>query len=87
MTEKEILRSLATKYSIPEYVIEMIVKSPFVFLKNRVISPGEFKSMRITNLGIFTVSTRKLAHIQKHVEAKRKLNECKGDNNRDTKLD
>jgi hypothetical protein len=75
---KKIIQNLSHKFKMPELVIEEIVQSQFKFLRDVVIKPGEHKSFRMTNLGIFTISPRKLKWIQNHNMKKNKT-ELDGD--------
>jgi nucleoid DNA-binding protein len=71
---KNIIDKLAKKHSLPVFIIEEIVNSQFKFLRDKVISTGEHKSYRLTNLGMFTISPRKLKWIQNHNMKKKKSN-------------
>jgi nucleoid DNA-binding protein len=51
---EEIIKKLASKYNISEFKTDLIVKAQFGLLKEAVES-GEFKSVRLKHLGIFTV--------------------------------
>jgi len=50
----EIVKAIAKKYEISEFKADLIVKSQFKILKN-IIEEGDFKSLRLKHLGMFTV--------------------------------
>jgi|TARA_X000001388_G_C2194051_1_gene108673 nucleoid DNA-binding protein len=50
----KIIKKLSKKYNISEFKTELIVKSQFGLLK-KAIESGDFKSIRLKHLGIFTV--------------------------------
>jgi hypothetical protein len=66
--KEEILQILSAKYNIPRNVLDMIVDSPFYFLRNNVMSTGQLKAMRMTNWGVYKISPKKVEWILKHKE-------------------
>ena len=50
----KIIKKLAKKYNISEFKADLIVKSQFKVLKN-CIEEGDFKSVRLKHIGMFTV--------------------------------
>ena len=51
---EKIIKKLAKKYNISEFKTDLIVKSQFGLLKDAV-EQGDFESVRLKHLGIFTV--------------------------------
>ena len=51
---EKIIKKLAKKYNISEFKTDLIVKSQFGLLKD-VVEQGDFESVRLKHLGIFTV--------------------------------
>ena len=49
-----IVKKLAKKYNISEFKIELIIKSQFGLLK-KAIEEGDFESVRVKHVGMFTV--------------------------------
>lgn len=56
---EKIIKTLAKKYNLSEFEIEHIVKTQFRFVKS-VIEEGDFKSVRLKHLGLFTVKKNRL---------------------------
>ena len=56
---EKIIKTLAEKYNLSEFEIEHIVKTQFRFVKG-VIEEGDFKSVRLKHLGLFTVKKNRL---------------------------
>ena len=56
---EKIIKTLAKKYNLSEFEIEHIVKTQFRFVKG-VIEEGDFKSVRLKHLGLFTVKKNRL---------------------------
>ncbi len=57
----KLIKELAKKYDISEFKIDLIVKSQFKVLKD-VISEGDFKSLRLKHLGMFTVKKNRFKY-------------------------
>lgn len=57
----KIIKKLAKKYNISEFKAELIVKSQFKLLKES-IEAGNFKSVRLKHLGIFTVKKNRFKY-------------------------
>jgi len=57
----KIVKALAKKYNLTAFEVEQIVKSQFSFIKN-VIEEGDFKSVRLKHLGLFTVKKNRLKY-------------------------
>ena len=57
----KIVKELAKKYKLTVFEVEQIVKSQFRFIKN-VIEDGDFKSVRLKHLGLFTVKKNRLKY-------------------------
>tara|TARA_R100001129_G_C5289813_1_gene239329 strand:- start:671 stop:880 length:210 start_codon:yes stop_codon:yes gene_type:complete len=57
----KIIEKLAKKYNISEFKAELIVKSQFKLLKESIES-GNFKSVRLKHLGIFTVKKNRFKY-------------------------
>ena len=55
----EVIKKLAKKYSLSVLEVEQIVKSQFRFVKE-TIEAGDFKSVRLKHLGLFTVKKNRL---------------------------
>ena len=56
-----IIKKLAKKHGISEFKTDLIVKSQFKLLKN-VIESGDFKSLRLKHLGMFTVKKNRFKY-------------------------
>lgn len=56
-----LIKKLAKKYDISEFKVDLIVKSQFKVLKD-VISEGDFKSLRLKHLGMFTVKKNRFKY-------------------------
>lgn len=57
----KVIKSLAKKYGVSTFEVEQMVKSQFSFVKN-VVEAGEFKSVRLKHLGLFTVKKNRLSY-------------------------
>tara|TARA_R100000278_G_C5450958_1_gene157391 strand:+ start:825 stop:1028 length:204 start_codon:yes stop_codon:yes gene_type:complete len=57
----KIIKELAKKYGISEFKTELIVKSQFSLLK-KAIEEGDFKSIRLKHLGLFTVKKNRFKY-------------------------
>ena len=57
----KLIKKLAKKYNISEFKIDLIVKSQFGLLKD-TISEGDFKSVRLKHLGMFTVKKNRFKY-------------------------
>tara|TARA_R100001244_G_C5102368_1_gene119130 strand:+ start:263 stop:496 length:234 start_codon:yes stop_codon:yes gene_type:complete len=57
----QVIKDLAKKYKISVFEVEQIIKSQFSFVKN-VIEQGDFKSVRLKHLGLFTVKKNRLKY-------------------------
>ena len=57
----KIIKKLSKKYNISEFRAELIVKSQFKLLRESVES-GNFKSVRLKHLGIFTVKKNRFKY-------------------------
>ena len=58
---EKIIKKLAKRYNLSAFEIEEIIKSQFRFLKETV-EEGEFKSLRIKHLGLFTVKKNRFKY-------------------------
>jgi nucleoid DNA-binding protein len=56
-----IVKKLAKKYNISEFKIELIIKSQFGLLK-KAIEEGDFESVRVKHVGMFTVKKKRLKY-------------------------
>jgi|TARA_X000001388_G_scaffold20665_2_gene13703 nucleoid DNA-binding protein len=56
-----IVKKLAKKYNISEFKIELIIKSQFGLLK-KAIEEGDFESVRVKHVGMFTVKKNRLKY-------------------------
>ena len=72
---EEIVKKLAKKYNLTEFQVEHIVKTQFRFVKG-VIEEGEFKSVRLKHLGLFTVKKNRLKYYK---DGGRREEECEGE--------
>jgi len=57
----KIIKELAKKYGISEFKTELIVKSQFSLLM-KAIEEGDFKSIRLKHLGLFTVKKNRFKY-------------------------
>ena len=57
----KLIKQLSKKYKISEFKIELIIKSQFGLLK-KVIENGEFESVRLKHLGMFTVKKNRFKY-------------------------
>ena len=57
----KIVKKLAKKYNISEFKTELIIKAQFGLLKDAIES-GNFKSIRLKHLGIFTVKKNRFSY-------------------------
>jgi nucleoid DNA-binding protein len=57
----KIIKKLAKKYGISEFKTELIVKSQFGLLK-QTIEEGDFESVRLKHLGMFTVKKNRFKY-------------------------
>ena len=57
----ELVKAIAKKYEISEFKADLIVKSQFKILKN-IIEEGDFKSLRLKHLGMFTVKKNRFKY-------------------------
>ena len=57
----KIIKELAKKYNISEFKVDLIIKSQFGLLKSAIES-GDFESVRLKHLGIFTVKKNRLKY-------------------------
>lgn len=58
---EQIIKKLAKKYGISEFKAELIIKSQFGLLKE-AIEDGDFKSVRLKHLGMFTVKKNRFKY-------------------------
>ena len=68
-SKHEIIYKLANKYNLPSKVILEIVNSQFKFTA-RVMSKGNFDTIRLPYLGKFTVNPNRVKHLNKKRDAK-----------------
>lgn len=73
MSKKDIIRELAIKYKISEEEVERAADHQFKFVKQQMES-DKLPAIRLPFFGVFKPNKRKLKHIQKHNERKRKDN-------------
>mgnify|MGYP003660604413 FL=1 len=57
----KIIKKLAKKYNISEFKTNLIVKSQFGLLK-KAVEKGDFKSVRLKHLGMFTVKKNRFKY-------------------------
>tara|TARA_R110001583_G_scaffold68508_1_gene194832 strand:+ start:3236 stop:3442 length:207 start_codon:yes stop_codon:yes gene_type:complete len=57
----KIIKKLAAKYNISEFKADLIIKSQFAVVKN-CIEKGDFKSVRLKHLGMFTVKKNRFKY-------------------------
>ena len=65
----KLIKQLSKKYKISEFKIELIIKSQFGLLK-KVIENGEFESVRLKHLGMFTVKKNRFKYYKNGRRAK-----------------
>jgi nucleoid DNA-binding protein len=70
----EIIKKLAKKYDLSPFEVEHIVKSQFRFVKE-TMEAGDFKSVRLKHLGLFTVKKNRF----KYYKDGRREKECEGE--------
>ena len=70
----KIIKKLAAKYNISEFKADLIIKSQFAVVKN-CIEKGDFKSVRLKHLGMFTVKKNRF----KYYKDGRRKKECDGE--------
>ena len=66
----KIIKKLAKKYGISEFKTELIVKSQFGLLK-QTIEEGDFESVRLKHLGMFTVKKNRFKYYKNGRREKR----------------
>jgi hypothetical protein len=59
MKDKDIVRELAVKYKLDKRVISTVVRSPFLFVKDRMETLNDVRSIRIPYLGLFMFNLTK----------------------------
>ena len=64
MKEKNIIHKLATKYNLPLKEVEKIIFSQFKFV-SKIMSDGNFDTIRLPYFGKFHVNKGRLKYIQK----------------------
>jgi len=57
----KLIKKLAKKYKLSEFKTELIIKSQFGLLK-KIIEEGNFESIRLKHLGMFTVKKNRLKY-------------------------
>jgi len=57
----KLVKHLSKKYKLSEFKIELIIKSQFGLLKE-IIENGEFESVRLKHLGMFTVKKNRFKY-------------------------
>ena len=57
----KLIKSLSKKYNLSEFKIELIIKSQFGLLK-KIIESGDFESVRLKHLGMFTVKKNRFKY-------------------------
>tara|TARA_R110002020_G_scaffold375798_1_gene586988 strand:+ start:149 stop:355 length:207 start_codon:yes stop_codon:yes gene_type:complete len=57
----KLIKKLAKKYKLSEFKTELIIKSQFALLKN-IIEKGDFESIRLKHLGMFTVKKNRFKY-------------------------
>ena len=57
----KLIKEIAGKYKISEFKADLIIKSQFKLLKE-TISSGDFKSLRLKHLGMFTVKKNRFKY-------------------------
>ena len=57
----KLIKQLSKKYNLSEFKIELIIKSQFSLLKE-IIENGEFESVRLKHLGMFTVKKNRFKY-------------------------
>ncbi len=62
--KKIIIQILATKYNLPLQKVEDIVNSQFKFVE-KIMKEGNFESIRLPYFGKFSVNPKRLKHINK----------------------
>ena len=72
---EEIVKKLAKKYGLSTFEVEHIVKTQFRFVK-QTIEQGDFKSVRLKHLGLFTVKKNRLNYYK---DGGRRKEECEGE--------
>mgnify|MGYP003148636284 CR=1 FL=1 len=56
---EEVIKKLAKKYGLTTFEVDHIVKTQFRFIK-KTVEQGDFKSIRLKHLGLFTVKKNRL---------------------------
>jgi hypothetical protein len=59
MKNKDIVGELAVKYKLDKRVISTVVRSPFLFVKDRMETLNDVRSIRIPYLGLFMFNLSK----------------------------
>mgnify|MGYP003624735936 CR=1 FL=1 len=57
----KLIKKISEKYKISEFKADLIVKTQFKLLKD-VISNGDFESVRLKHLGMFTVKKNRFKY-------------------------
>jgi|TARA_R110000744_G_scaffold375446_2_gene488905 hypothetical protein len=89
-TTKEIIKSLAKKYSIPEKVMTAIVESPFKFTRDNlrdsdIEKEDSLKNFRYPYLGILYTHSARVKAIKNKLKSSKNGREDRRKNRRDTK--
>lgn len=59
-----IISILSTKYNLDEEIIEKVIRSEFLFIKD-TMEEGNFESIHLHHLGKFAVKPKRLEDLQK----------------------
>tara|TARA_R110001592_G_scaffold175460_3_gene414570 strand:- start:1935 stop:2150 length:216 start_codon:yes stop_codon:yes gene_type:complete len=65
MNKKIIIQKLANKYNLPLQTIESIVMHQFKYV-NKIMSKGEFDSIRLPYFGKFHVNANRIKYVTKN---------------------
>ena len=65
--EDQIVKELAEKYNLNSYVIREVIRSPFMFIKEKMISLEDSRSIRLPYFGVLIYRDYKYPGVNKHI--------------------
>tara|TARA_R110000824_G_scaffold57933_1_gene157225 strand:+ start:374 stop:580 length:207 start_codon:yes stop_codon:yes gene_type:complete len=65
MIDPKVIEQLSTKYALPTFVVESIIKSQFKFVQDKM-AEGKCAKVRLHHFGVFKVKPKRLYIINKN---------------------
>jgi hypothetical protein len=65
--EDQIAKELATKYNLSTFVVQHVIKSPFQFMKDKMSSLEDTRSIRLPYFGIFIYRDYRYPGVNKQI--------------------